>query len=118
MICAAVLFGLQCMGPNSVGFWSGDGFMEPKDYNERPYLRPRRVRITFIFCAIMVIVFSVLLVWFGLRKVSSTVVALEGSTSVSRTDLTFGEQQHCGSNCFNKSHFFAHLYRPEHVTER
>ncbi|GAX19262.1 hypothetical protein FisN_4Lu516 [Fistulifera solaris] len=77
----AIIF-LRCMGKHRVGFWAGQGFQQAVDdpgYTEKPYerasfrLRSTRVRIWFLLCSLVFIIFSILSVTNGLSNLQSTV---------------------------------------------
>mmetsp|Transcript_45499 Transcript_45499/g.67042 ORF Transcript_45499/g.67042 Transcript_45499/m.67042 type:complete len:643 (+) Transcript_45499:127-2055(+) len=80
---AMVILIFHCIGPKLVGFLSGSPFRAPKQVcngKTRPFRRPRRVRITFLICASMVITFTILLVTKGLYSVNTAVDTLYDST--------------------------------------
>lgn len=78
-----VIIMLRCMGQRKVGFWAGQGFQHVVDephYTEKPYSegasfrqRPTRVRIWFLLCSLVFIIFSILSVTNGLANLQSTV---------------------------------------------
>jgi len=89
------LFVFACMGPDQVGFLAGRGFVQPvpnnndtyDDYKHVAYRRPRRVRITFLTCSVLVTLFSILFVTNGLSNVEEMQSTLLKSNSDIR-DLT------------------------------
>ena len=84
-----------CMGSDQVGFLAGKGFVQPvpqnhdtyDQYKRLAYKRPRRVRITFLLCAVLVAIFSILFVTNGLSNVEQMQSTLLKSNSDIR-DLT------------------------------
>lgn len=75
----------KCMGPYQVGFLSGYHFIQPDPATDltmkKPYRRPRRVRITFVCCAIVVLVFSGLMATKGFKNLQDTSKSLDTATT-------------------------------------
>ena len=94
------LFVFSCMGSDQVGFLAGRGFIQPipqhydtyDEYRRAVYKRPRRVRITFLLCATMVVVFSILFVTQGLSNVERMQSTLDKSNSDIRDLTAQGEE--------------------------
>lgn len=97
---AVALIVFACMGQEQVGFLAGRGFVQPMsktygpgdDLGASQYKRPRRVRITFIVCAVCVVVFSILLVTNGLSQVETMQATLMRSNADVRDLTVSGEE--------------------------
>jgi len=75
-----VILVFKCMGPRRVGFLAGGPFIRPTDLTKE-YKRPFIVRVIFLICGILVIVFSILFVTQGLTNIRSTVRTVQAGTS-------------------------------------
>ena len=91
---------LAVMGQDQVGFFAGKGFIQPvskkfgtyDDPGAKEYKRPRRVRITFLVCAVCVVVFSILLVTNGLSQVENMQTTLMNSNADVQDLTASGEE--------------------------
>ena len=97
---AVALIVFACMGQEQVGFLAGRGFVQPMpktygpddDLGVTQYKRPRRVRITFLVCAVCIVVFSILLVTNGLSQVETMQATLMRSNADVQDLTVSGEE--------------------------
>jgi hypothetical protein len=72
------IFVLKCWGSRRVGFLAGGPFVKPAN-SPKEYKRPFIVRVVFVNCGLIFIVFSILFVTQGLTNLNTTVKTMTNS---------------------------------------
>jgi len=86
-----VLLAFKFMGPNKVGFLSGNPFTIPGYYEPRKFKRPLRVRMSVVAAGITLIIFSILVVTKGLSNYQETVTTFSNSNDEIHSLLLFAQ---------------------------
>jgi len=87
-----LVFTLKCLGKDRVGFLSGYEFWQEDEYFKeelehskcvRKYPRSAYVRMIFIFCGALILLFSLLLASEGVHNIEKTIGSIEKTMLVS-----------------------------------
>jgi hypothetical protein len=105
LLWSIMLLVFKCMGSHRVGFFAGGPFVKPVKMTKE-FRSPFIVRVIFVNCGFLFIVFSILFVTEGLTNIQSTVDTMsentrEAQTIVNSADAIFQDIQVLGQRAFS-----------------